>query len=37
MTGAITEILNAELGIRPDHIYVSYGEFVNWGWNGSNF
>ena len=37
MTGAITEMLNTELGIRPDHIYVSYGEFANWGWNGSNF
>ena len=37
MTAAITEILNSELGILPDHIYVSYGEFANWGWNGSNF
>ena len=37
MTGAITEILNTELGITPDHIYVSYSEFANWGWNGSNF
>ena len=37
MTEAITEILNTELGITPDHIYVSYSEFANWGWNGSNF
>jgi len=37
MTAAITEIINSELGIAPDHIYVSYGEFDNWGWNGSNF
>ena len=37
MTAAITEIINSELGVAPDHIYVSYGEFANWGWNGSNF
>ena len=37
MTAAICQILNSELGIRNDHIYVSYGECANWGWNGSNF
>lgn len=37
MTGVITEILNSELDIKPDNIYVSYQEFDNWGWNGSNF
>ena len=37
MTSVVTAIINEELGIQPDHIYVSYGEFMNWGWNGNNF
>lgn len=37
MTKKITEITNSELGINPDHIYVSYCEHDNWGWNGNNF
>ena len=37
MTKAITEITNSELGVKPDHVYVSYSEFDNWGWNGNNF
>lgn len=36
MTEKVTEILNLELGILPENIYVSYGEYANWGWNGSN-
>ena len=37
MTNKVTEILNGELGILPENIYVSYLEYSNWGWNGSNF
>ncbi len=37
MTAEITRILNTELNIAPDSIYVSYGEFDNWGYNGANF
>ncbi len=37
MTEEITTILNTELGISPNQIYVSYGEYKYWGWNGSNF
>lgn len=37
MTSVVTEILNSELGILPENIYVSYLEYANWGWNGSNF
>jgi phenylpyruvate tautomerase PptA (4-oxalocrotonate tautomerase family) len=37
LTKAITDIINGELGIRPDCIYVKYEEVSTWGWNGSNF
>lgn len=37
MTREVTRILNMELGIDPGNIYVSYGEYDNWGWNGANF
>jgi len=37
LTGAITNILNEELGIKPNQVYVKYEEVSNWGWNGSNF
>jgi len=37
MTEAITEILNKELLIQPDKIYVKYSEVENWGFNGRNF
>ncbi len=37
MMRVVSEILNNELGIGLDSIYVSYGEYDNWGWNGSNF
>ena len=31
------EILQAQLGIPGDAVYVSYFGTANWGWNGSNF
>lgn len=37
LTKAITEILNVELGILPECIYVKYEEVSTWGWDGSNF
>ena len=37
LTGAICKILNEELGITADHIYVEYQATGNWGWNGGNF
>lgn len=37
LTSEITGILNGELGISPDKIYVKYSEIENWGWNGNNF
>lgn len=37
LTREITNILNDELNIQPDCIYVKYNEVSTWGWNGSNF
>lgn len=37
LTKAITDILNEELQISSDCIYVKYEEVNNWGWNGTNF
>ncbi len=37
MTSIMCDIINRELGISPDRIYVKYKEYDKWGWNGSNF
>ena len=37
LTERLMEILNLELGINKDKIYIKYSETNNWGWNGSNF
>lgn len=37
MTGALTSIVNEELGIDYSKIYVKYEEVNHWGWNGSDF
>lgn len=37
MTGAITKLLVAELGISADRIFVKYQAYENWGWSGNNF
>ncbi len=37
MTAAICKILNDELGVPSDRVYVKYEEVYNWGWNGGNF
>lgn len=37
MSGVICDVLNNELGIPDDKVYVEYRGTHNWGWNGSNF
>ena len=37
MTGEICRILNEELGLPGDRIYVTYRGVSDWGWNGRNF
>ena len=37
MTAKVCEILNAQLGIPGDAVYVAYFGTSDWGWNGSNF
>jgi phenylpyruvate tautomerase PptA (4-oxalocrotonate tautomerase family) len=37
MTACITKIINEELGISPNQIYVMYNTTNFWGLGGSNF
>lgn len=37
MTSAVTKLLNTQLSIPADRIFVKYTEYGAWGWNGSNF
>lgn len=37
MTGKLCAILEKELGIPGDAVYVTYHPVTDWGWNGSNF
>lgn len=37
LTAALSEIINEELGIGRENIYIKYEEAEHWGWNGSNF
>ncbi len=37
MTASICDILNKELDIPGDKVYVEYRGTRNWGWNGNNF
>ena len=37
LTAAVTEIINKELDIEKNRIYVKYEEVSHWGYNGSNF
>ena len=37
LTDRVCTILNEELSIRKDKIYVKYREVEHWGWNGENF
>lgn len=37
MTAKVCEILNSQLEIPGDAVYVAYFGTNNWGWNGGNF
>ncbi|MCR5214323.1 MAG: hypothetical protein K6E10_07885 [Eubacterium sp.] len=37
MTAKICQILEEELGIPGNNVYVEYRSTTDWGWNGSNF
>ncbi len=37
MTSVICEILENEIDVSPDRVYVKYTGFKHWGWNGGNF
>lgn len=37
MTKVVCDILENELGISPDRVYVKYTGYANWGWNRQNF
>lgn len=37
LTGELTQILNEELAIPANRIFVTHQEIPFWGWNGSNF
>ena len=37
MTAKVCEILNAQLGISGDAVYVAYFGTSSWGWDGRNF
>ena len=37
LTAAISEIINEELNINRENIYIKYEETNHWGWNGVNF
>ncbi|MCR5217909.1 phenylpyruvate tautomerase MIF-related protein [Treponema sp.] len=37
MTSRLCQILETELGIPGNSVYISYWGTPNWGWNGGNF
>ena len=37
MTAALCGIMDRELGIPQDRVYVKYAGYRHWGWNGGNF
>ena len=37
MSAKICEVLEQQLGIPGNAVYISYWRTSNWGWNGSNF
>lgn len=37
LTEKLTEIVENQLGIAKDRIYVKYSEFEHWGYSGFNF
>ena len=37
MTSVVCDILERELGVGADRVYVKYTGYKHWGWNGGNF
>lgn len=37
MTDGVCSLIEKELGIPADRVYVKYEEVSHWGWNGNNF
>ncbi len=37
LTGRICALLEREMHIAPENVYVRYDETAHWGWNGENF
>jgi phenylpyruvate tautomerase PptA (4-oxalocrotonate tautomerase family) len=39
LTAQVAQVLQAELGIEPNRVYVTFAELAptHWGWNGSTF
>ncbi|MDL2237914.1 hypothetical protein LJC56_08830 [Christensenellaceae bacterium OttesenSCG-928-K19] len=37
MTAAVSTLLQEQLGIPQDRIFVKYSEYSTWGYNGRNF
>ncbi len=37
MTAAVCALLEQELSIPPQSVYVTYHPISDWGWNGGNF
>lgn len=37
LTAAICKMLNQQLNIPQNRVFVSYAEYEHWGWNGNNF
>ena len=37
LTGQICDILQKELDLPPNGVYVTYHPVSDWGWNGRNF
>lgn len=37
MTRVLCDVLESELSLSPNRVYVKYAGFSDWGWNGGNF
>ena len=35
LTAELTKIMQEELGIPPEGVYITYEKIEDWGWNGS--
>lgn len=36
-TERITQVIQEELQVAPERIFIAYQELEHWGWNGTNF